>query len=229
MKVSFCVTCYDGDIHLLRDRLLGIYSEQTVQPDEVLVIASGVDSESIIVRGANKPKSLQSLTIKSFEQRMLPGGARNQGGKFATGDIVCFCDVDDPIHPQKCEIVKKIFEDNAEVDALVHSYKLNSTEFENYNLSEITIEEVTEVDERWEKEQNYVFNPHKELPATCIIPPSKGGVHHGHLSCTKEIFNDLKYREEMWLGEDGDFCQSIVNSPKYSMYYTPLILINYIT
>ena len=224
MKVSFCVTCYDGDVHLLRDRLLCIYSEQTVQPDEVLVIASGVDSEPI-VGDANKP----NLTIKTFEQRMLPGGARNQGGKFATGDIVCFCDVDDPIHPQKCEIVKKIFEDNAEVDALVHNYKFNSTEFENYNPSEITIEEVTEVDERWEKEQNYVFNPHKEIPKTCVITPSKGDVHHGHLSCTKEIFNDLKYREEMWLGEDGDFCQSIVNSPKYSMYYTPLILINYIT
>tara|TARA_Y100001938_G_scaffold149724_1_gene237650 strand:- start:380 stop:1051 length:672 start_codon:yes stop_codon:yes gene_type:complete len=223
VKITFCVTCYDGDVHLLEDRLLSIYSEQTVQPDEVLVITSGVGSGSI-VWDASKP----NLTIKTFEQRKLPGGARNQGGKFAKGDIVCFCDVDDPIHPQKCEIVKKIFEENPEVDALVHSYKFNTKEFNTYDPSEIPIEKVTEVDERWEKEQNYVFNPHKELPKTCVITPSKGDVHHGHLSCKKEIFNDLKYREEMWLGEDGDFCQSIVKS-SYSLFYTPLVLINYIT
>ena len=42
------------------------------------------------------------------------------------------------------------------------------------------------------------------------------------------MFKTLKYREDMWLGEDGDFCQSIVKSD-YNLYYTPLILINYIT
>ena len=64
MKITFCVTCYDGDVHLLEDRLLSIYSEQTVQPDEVLVITSGVGSGSI-VWDASKP----NLTIKTFEQR----------------------------------------------------------------------------------------------------------------------------------------------------------------
>ena len=223
MKVTFCVTCYDGDVHLLQDRLLSIYAGQTVQPDEVLVITSGTGSGPIMWDG-HKP----NLTIKSFEQRKLPGGARNQGGKFAKGDVVCFCDVDDPIHPQKCEIVKKIFEDNPNVDALIHAYEFNSHEFETYDSNNIEIEQITEVDPRWEKEQNYVFDPHKSLPLANIIVPSGNPAHHGHLSCKKEIFNTLKYREEMWIGEDGDFCQSIVKS-QYKLFYTPLVLINYIT
>lgn len=224
MKVTFCVTCYDGDVHLLQGRLLSICSEQTVQPDEILVITSGTGSGPI-PWDENKP----SLAIKSFEQRKLPGGARNQGGKFATGDVVCFCDVDDPIHPQKCEIVKKIFENNPNVDALIHAYKFNSQEFEPYDSSNIEIEQITEVDPRWEKEQNYVFDPQsKGLPRTNIVVPSGNPAHHGHLSCKKEIFDTLKYREEMWVGEDGDFCQSIVKS-QYKLFYTPLVLINYIT
>lgn len=222
LKITFCVTCYDGDIHLLQDRLLGIYAEQTVQPDEVLVIASGTSSDPIIWDAPD-------LTIKSFEKRKLPGGARNQGGKFATGDVIVFCDVDDPIHPQKCEVVKKIFEDNKDVDALIHNFNWDTGDLETlYDLEDIKIEKIVDVDRRWEEEQNYVFDPYKDIPRTCVIIPSEMAAHHGHISCKKEIFDSIQYREDMWLGEDGDFCQSIVKS-NYKLYYTPVILINYIT
>jgi glycosyltransferase involved in cell wall biosynthesis len=160
---------------------------------------------------------------------MLAGGARNKGGQLATGEVVCFCDVDDPIHPQKCEVIKRVFA-NQNVDALLHNYKLNTHDFAPIeNLDKIEVEKITTVDPRWEEEQNYIFNPHKDIPRTNVEAPSKKPICHGHCSARKEVLSEIKFREDMSLGEDGDFCQSIVKSNKFDLYYTPLVLINYIT
>ncbi len=222
MKISFCITCYYRDVHLLQDRIEEIATGQTVLPDEIVVIASGMPDGSM---RCLDPR----IKIYTFPERMLPGGARNKGGELFSGDVVCFCDVDDPIHPQKCEIVKKIFSENPNVDALVHNFNFDEGDLDEiYDTSNIEIERILEVDPRWENEQKHIFEPHKDIPRTCVIAPSKKPIHHGHLSGRAEMFKTLKYREDMWLGEDGDFCQSIVKSD-YNLYYTPLILINYIT
>lgn len=232
MKISLCITCYDQDYHHVESRILEL-EQQTRYPDEVLVVCSGLEKLEV---------SDPNVKVYTFPARMLPGGARNKGGELATGDVVSFCDTDDPMHPQKIEILGQIFKNEA-VDALVHDYGLDSPDFAPIpNTEEIEIEQVTEVDERWEKEQNHIFDPHSgsvvfdgekmvshDIPHTCVKAPSNRPLHHGHISAKKEVFADLKYREDMWLGEDGDFCQSIVKSPKYSLYYTPLSLINYYT
>ncbi len=222
MKISLCITCYDQDYHHVESRIL-VLKQQTRHPDEVLVVCSGLEKLEV---------SDPNVKVYTFPARMLPGGARNKGGELATGDVVSFCDADDPMHPQKIEILGQIFKDEA-VDALVHGYGLNSPDFAPIaNTDEIEIGQITEVDERWEKVQNHVFDPHRDIPRTCVVPPPKYSdcpIHHGHISAKKEVFADLRYREDMWLGEDGDFCQSIVKSPKYSLYYTPLSLINYYT
>tara|TARA_B100000929_G_scaffold278449_1_gene254707 strand:- start:18 stop:692 length:675 start_codon:yes stop_codon:yes gene_type:complete len=224
MKVSFCITCYDRDIHLLGEALSYV-KNQTVKPDETLIIASGIKSlgyndpdvfneflKTLIAR-YNLEKS-DPIRIFTLNDRMLPGGARNVGGELATGDVVCFCDVDDPIHPQKCEIVKRVF-DNKNVDALIHNYNLGQEEFIMVSdLDQIPIEKVTTID---------------SPPSTNIEVPSKLPATQGHMSARKKVLSDIKYKEDIVLGEDGMFCQSIVKSSKYSLYYTPLILINYIT
>ena len=222
MKISLCITCYDQDYHHVESRLAGL-KQQTRYPDEVLVVASGLEKLEV---------SDSNVKVYTFPARMLAGAARNKGGELATGDVVCFCDADDPMHPQKIEVVGRVFE-NKEIDALLHNYGLNSPNFAPIaNTDEIETGQITEVDERWEKVQNYVFDPHRDIPRTCVVSPPKYSdqpVCHGHVSAKKEVFMDIKYREDMWLGEDGDFCQSIVKSPKYSLYYTPLSLINYYT
>ena len=231
MKITFCVTCYDGDVHLLHGRLMSIYEEQTVKPDEVLVITSGISSGPI-VWDSNKP----NLTIKTFEYRMLPGGARNQGGRFAKGDVVCFCDVDDPIHPQKCEVIKRVF-GNSDVDALLHNYNMDTHEFSKIDdIENIEIEKVTKFDSRWEEVQKSTppidggyYCIDGDLPRTTVTIDSGRPATHGHLSVRKEVLSEIKYIENMRIGEDGEFCQSIIKNDKFSLYYTPLVLINYIT
>jgi glycosyltransferase involved in cell wall biosynthesis len=220
VKISFCITCYDGDAHLLEQSLSTILQTQTTKPDEILVVSSGLKSLSC---------SSPNVKVYNFKNRMLAGGARNKGGELATGEVVCFCDVDDPIHPKKCEVIKRVFA-NQNVDALVHNYRLDVLDFSPIqDTQEIKIEKVTDVDERWEKEQHYIFNPHKDIPRTNVEVRSNKPVCHGHLSAKKELLAEIKYREDMWVGEDGDMLQAIVKSKKFDLYYTPLVLINYIT
>lgn len=175
---------------------------QTTEPDEILVVASGLKS-----LGCADP----TIKVYHFENRMLAGGARNKGGELATGDVVCFCDVDDIIHPQKCEVIKNIFQ-SQEIDALVHNYNMGLREFDP--VKDTHIEKVVKTD---------------PLPSTNVEAPSRLPICHGHMSARKEVLSDIKYREDMSCGEDGVFCQSIVKSSQYTLYYTPLKLINYIT
>ena len=218
MKISFCITCYNKDAHLLQERLLDVVTKQTVQPDEILVIASGMPDGSIVCNDSN-------IKIYTLENRVLPATARNVGADCATGDIVCFCDVDDPIHPQKCEIIKTIFL-NENIDALVHSHLDNSSDFKNIPKEEMLegLEKIVEFSGE-----------------TNVIPPSKLAVAHGPISAKKEVFEDLKYDKftmsyveqsdgtykYFHTGEDCYFCRSIVYS-KYSLHYIPLSLINYV-
>ena len=207
MKVSFCITCYDQDAHLLESSLSNILQTQTTKPDEILVVSSGLKSLSC---------SIPNVKVYNFENRMLAGGARNKGGQLATGDVVCFCDVDDPIHPKKCEVIKRVFDDDCpdRVDALLHNYKFNTHDFAPIkSLDKIEIEKITSVDPT----------------CTNVRTAANLPVCHGHMSARKELLASISYREDMRLGEDGDFCQSVVKSNKFDLYYTPLILINYIT
>ena len=221
MKISFCVICWRNDVKLLPKRISDIYG-QTVQPDEILIVASGVPDD--VVQSDNP-----DIKIYPFRDRMLPGAARNKGGELATGDVIVFCDVDDPISPQKCEIIKEIFTTNTEVDALVHSYSFmkgyETPVWSTIDMENIEVEKVTEKS----PPRTPAVHPHKVdvLPNTNVLAPSGGRVHHGHMSCKREIFNELQYYEWMSLGEDGTFCRSILDSPNYDLYYTPLVLIKY--
>lgn len=202
MKVSFCVTCYDKDSYLLQQSI-DTLQKQTVEPDEILVIASGL--KSLV---CTNPK----VKIYNFEKRMSAGEARNKGGELATGDIVCFCDVDDFVHTQKCEVIKRVFE-NQNIDALVHNYNLNVSEFKKIDVESVHVEKITDID-----------NP----PSTNVATLSRMPVCHGHVSVRRSVAEKLKYEDSSY-SEDGVFCQSIVKSQNFNLYYTPLILINYIT
>ena len=201
-SVSFCVTCYDGDFHLL-GQCLHYIAHQTIAPDEVLIIASGLKKKS---------EGRSSTKVYTFENRMSAGAARNKGGELATSEVVCFCDVDDPIHPQKCEVIKRVF-DNTSVDALLHNYNTNSVKFEEVGIQQIALEKIVGCD---------------SPPSTNVQNESGRPIAHGPISIRKEIANEIFYGDSSF-GEDGLFCQSIFKSDKFGLYYTPLTLINYIT
>jgi hypothetical protein len=141
---------------------------------------------------------------------MSAGAARNKGGELATGDVVCFCDADDPIHPQKCEVIKRVF-DNKDVDALLHNYNTSNVKFEEIDTQHIELEKVAGCD---------------HPPSKNVYTDSDKPIAHGPISIRKEVTSEITYGDSS-CGEDALFCQSILKSPKYSLYYTPLCLINY--
>lgn len=198
MKISFCIICYDRDVHLA-GHLLSELQKQTQYPDEIILVASGMDSLDI---------EAKNLKVFTFKDRMLPNKARNKAAELATGDIVCLSDVDDPPHHQKIEIIKTIFQYDM-VDALVHNYESNNSNFKDIE-HKVRLEKITEVDPF----------------STNVISPSQLPIHHAHISARKSVFADIKGPEHMSFGEDGMFCQRIVGS-RYNLFYTKYKLISY--
>ena len=200
MKVSFCIICYDKDAHLV-GRLLRDLKNQTSYPDEVIVVASGMTE--LKVEDAD-------VKVYTFQDRMLPNKARNKAGSLSSADIICLSDVDDTPHPQKIEVVRKVFE-YENVDALVHNYNMNDTNFS-------VIENLVDIEKIIEKEP-YIHS-------TNIMPPSRLPVHHAHITARSKVFEDVKGPEHMNFGEDGMFCRGILDSG-YNFYYTKHNLISY--
>ena len=198
MKISFCIICYDRDAHLA-GHLLSELQKQTQYPDEIILVASGMESLDI---------EAKNLKVFTFKDRMLPNKARNKAADLATGDIIVLSDVDDTPHPQKLEVLEAIFQYDM-VDAVVHNYSFNDTNFEDIDRL-VNLEKITEVDPF----------------STNVVCPSQLPIHHAHISARKAVFADIKGPEHMNFGEDGMFCQRIVGS-KYNLFYTKYKLISY--
>jgi glycosyltransferase involved in cell wall biosynthesis len=162
------------------------------------------------------------LPIFNSPQKRKPGWARNSGGKLCLKEVIMFIDVDDFIHPRKCEFMKKVFNENPEVDAVVHNYLDPGQQWEDINNFELY--EVTQAD----PDPDPIPPGWFDIPRTNVTCPVEGQrLHHGHMTCKTKIFQDLCYDESMSLGEDGTFCRSILEHPDYKLFYTPQKLIIY--
>ncbi len=206
MKISFCITCYDKDVHFL-DACLDSVSQQTVKPDEVIVVSSGFDWDKKI--GSSKKLD---YVVHNSPSRKFAGWARNRGAEISTGDIITFCDVDDKIHPQRCEYIKSVFRPPL-VSALVGSYYF-AEEFESWKDLNLEFEnlpvEVKEYD-------------------VCLKTPKGDRVGHGHLTCRTDMFSKgkMRYKEHQRTGQDSEFCRRICDHPDYKIFYTPQELVIY--
>jgi glycosyltransferase involved in cell wall biosynthesis len=202
-KISFCITCYDKDYHLL-DNLFSHIESQTEAPEEILVFCSGVKNgqinrlDHLIV---NKQQVPISYIIQ--EKRTIQSVARNKCQSAAKNEIIIFFDVDDFPHPQKIEITKKIFE-KYDPDFLLHSY--STGKLLKYKIN---------------PNQTY---PHRDLFCVpyqttifCLTNPKP--IHHAHIAVKKHCFDKVKFNESIpWQitgrqeGEDSTFCQDLIKN-----------------
>jgi len=89
-SLSVCITCYDGDYHLLED-LLKHFSNQTVAPDEIIISSSGLkeddllNKESLLINDEEVP-----VVQTNSEERIMQSVARNRGSQSATKDLIMF-------------------------------------------------------------------------------------------------------------------------------------------
>lgn len=205
MTISVCITAYDKDIYLL-DRCLHYIKKQTLTPNQIILLASNINywSGDIIT------------DIFISNKLMSAGEARNQLLKISSSDIVCFCDIDDEVHPQKCEIVKHVFSKTG-CCALVHDYEFGHNEFETIDTHQVKTYRITDADN----------NPNS-TNLTC--PISDGKIAHGPISVNREfILRNHLYYPNMSYGEDGMFCRNILRTDMSKILYTDSKLINYIS
>jgi glycosyltransferase involved in cell wall biosynthesis len=130
-KVSLCITCWSGDIHMLPELISNI-KKQTVQPDEIIVVGNNIteiNTEDGIITYAEPTRRSVSFS-------------RNKAAELSNGDILIFHDVDDVPHVQKIELIKKAFE-NDEVDVFVHGFLIGS--MYPFKYPELKMSKITEM------------------------------------------------------------------------------------
>ena len=230
VKSTFCITFCDKDWHLIQ-RCVDFILCQSVRPEKVVFVGSGLLEKTHIAYSLclRLGKQFDEHSIVTSPTRKLPGWARNSGAFFNQGndEVVSFCDVDDDIHPKKCEFIKKVFA-NPEVDALVHNYSRPEViAFPSWDRVEdrdvIEVEPLVSVEPDPDPVPEGWFN----IPRTNVMTKNKEPVAHGPISIRGSLAQHLRYKENMPLGEDGTFCREIVNHPDFSLYYTPKKLIIY--
>ena len=115
MRISVIVPVHNGGEKFKRC-LMSIQSARP-RPDELIVVADGD------THGSGQMAEDAGIKVISIgPSPMGPAGARNVGAKAATGDILFFVDADVEIHGDCVGKVRKFFQNNQSIAALIGSY-----------------------------------------------------------------------------------------------------------
>ena len=212
--LSFCITTYDGDYHLL-PRVWESLRLQTRAPDEIIIVSSGLsmgniqDGGSIEIAGETVP-----IYTANSTKRLVPANARNIAEALAMKDIVQFFDADDYLHQNHIQITKEIFKAGL-CQALLHSYELSTTvvppsmatphSFNGDNLQEVG----------WSAENRRYS----------ISQEGGHGVACGPMAILKGLAQDVKYRE--WVFEDMDMVRQLVVEKRANVKHYAFPLMTY--
>ena len=120
-------------------------------------------------------------------------------------DYITFMDADDIMHPQRIEILLKIFQET-ECDIILHNYFTHDYTFNK--IENIDMRTDSLVQAYWgaiiHKEDKYNYVEH---------------IHHSQVSIKRNIFDIIKFPEDLILGEDSIFCHKIFGLPNVKHAY----------
>lgn len=137
MTTSVIIPCVARHF-LWMSGILEAYQNQTVIPDEIVVVFSEVEKiNDVDITKLEKGLWDFKLTIIKRNGVHLEGENRNVAMDNASGDILIFSDADDIPHPQRVEIVKYIFE-NYEVEHIIHTLTVKRAEIMPIDIAAIT-------------------------------------------------------------------------------------------
>jgi GT2 family glycosyltransferase len=204
MKIGVAIPCYNGHINQLYV-LLDSIEKQTILPDKVVVSTSST-------------KEFKNNNIYSFpleiivvEEKNNAAKNRNRAASFLTDmDFISFIDADDVMHPQRIEMLLKVFKEH-DSDIILHNYFDNNSPtndiFKNVECKEIVVR-INSLRQHWSgciEHCNYFDE----------------GIHHGHVSVKKDIFAKIKFPEEseFLTREDCVFCYRVFSLPNIRNAY----------
>ena len=208
MSIGIAVPCYIGHIPRLFEFLDSV-ENQTLKPNKVFVSCSSTEEFPF-----HKLKNYSfSLEIKITEEIKNDAENRNIAiSNLLDMDYITFMDADDIMHPQRTEILMKIFKENGS-DIILHNYKTGIfIEFEKIDIENLNIR----------------INEMKTHCSGCIehcdfYRYQHEGIHHSQSSVKREILDKVKYQEgsEYFSINDCHFCFCVFELPNIQTAYIP--------
>jgi hypothetical protein len=211
MKIGVAIPCYINhikDLFILLDSI----ENQTILPDKVVVSCSSTrvdDFNFELIKKYTFP-----LQVITNENKLCASKNRNIAANNLTDmDYITFIDADDIMHPQRIEILTKVFNEHNS-DIILHNYYTN-IEF-NKNL-------FTKIDNVKSR-----YNSLKQCYSGCITHNDNhyytdyfDKIHHGHVSIKQSIFNVVQFPEEpeFYTKEDCVFCFRVFSLPNVNNSY----------
>jgi hypothetical protein len=212
MKIGVAVPAYIGHIVPLF-KLLDSIQNQTIMPDKVVVSCSSTkdsDFDSYYEKMKNYTFPLQIITT---EDKKCAAQNRNiAASNLMDMDYISFIDADDIMHPQRIEVLLKVFKDH-DSDIILHNYS-NYENIENKLIQKIQKNDIV-----------IINNNLKQCISGCITHKDyhtmNGKIHHGHVSIKHCIFNQVQFPEEpeFYTKEDCVFCYRVFNIPNIKDSY----------
>ncbi len=109
MRISLCIPCSSQHFFYL-ERLIQTIKQSKIQPDEIVVSASGFGSEQGVLDAETALDRLGVDRFACFLDRHNAAENRNLCYEMSSGDILSFHDADDLSHPERISMVKSIFD-----------------------------------------------------------------------------------------------------------------------
>lgn len=205
-KISVIVPIYNAGKYL--ERCLSSLSSQTYKNIEIVLIDDGSTDDSAVIC---KDFCLKDRRFVYAHQKNLGvSAARNYGISMSSGDYIGFCDSDDWVEPDMYESLYRIIKENC-VDMACCAFFVDKGD-SNQNV----------VDDN----EVIVVQARNALCDIIFDGTHIGGVELWTKLIKREIFDGLKFRENIAIGEDAVMmfdvllaCNSIAYSKVYRYHY----------
>jgi glycosyltransferase involved in cell wall biosynthesis len=186
---------------------------QTIFPDKVVVSCSSSDDTDF--DNYNEKLKSYSFILQIITNKEKKSAAQNRNiaaSKLMDVDYITFIDADDVMHPQRIEILLKVFQSN-DSDIILHNFS-GFTNDDTFFIKKFEDNEI-------------IIRPNslKQCYSGCIAQKehynTNEKIHHGHVSVKKTVFDKVQFPEEpeFYRKEDCVFCYRVFSLPNIKDSY----------
>lgn len=215
MKVSVFIPCTMKHFKYIKF-LVSRYLLGTRKPDEIVLFLSGAQGTILF-------PVIKGIKTHVTSEIVLAGPARQMALELCSGDVVVYQDADDIPHPQRIEIIERMFQEN-DIVHLTHQYVFIGKES---MPQKVYFERI----KTWDGQHIYDhYFPNGDIKECGKISISYGcppyNQHAGACSIKREILKEVKWRLNNDLvlapanrskAEDYEFCMEVAYKYKKSM------------
>jgi hypothetical protein len=200
LSLGVAIPTYVKHVSFLQP-LLNNIEQSTVKPEKISVSCSSVQVD----RDVDFSVGSIPVTVQYTRQEYNPSQNRNRAASQLSTDLIMFIDGDDLMHPQRIELVKNVFLEHPEVEAVYHTY--DHIKIEQRDNPYSTIQEAPEV----------ILNEITSIPnwvGIRVRNTDSYNVHHAHVTVRKSVFDRIKFNESPRYKymEDSLYASDLVNN-----------------